>query len=118
MIRQAIFLAVTVLLFSCHPRQKFDQADWSEVADLMTFPKRNSMIDDLTTNIPLKGKKYSELIALLGEPQGKNDSGLQISYDVDVDYGSDIDPVYTKSLHFHFGKDSIVKAFEVEEWRK
>ncbi len=39
-------------------------------------------------------------------------------YDIDIDYGSDIDPVYSKTLTFQFDKDSIVKTFEVKEWNK
>jgi hypothetical protein len=76
------------------------------------------MIDDLTKNYALKGKKYHEIVELLNIPQGKGDNDLQIFYDVDVDYGSDIDPVYSKALSIQFDKDSIVKTFEVQEWKK
>jgi hypothetical protein len=76
------------------------------------------MIDDLTKNYALKGKKYHEIVELLNIPQGKGDNDLQIFYDVDVDYGSDIDPVYSKTLCIQFDKDSIVEMFEVEEWKK
>lgn len=46
MTRQFIFLSLTVSLFSCHTKQKFDKAKWAEVADLMTFRNRKYMIDD------------------------------------------------------------------------
>lgn len=118
MTRQFIYLLITVLLSSCQAKQKFDKMRWAEVADLMTFPNRESMIDELTNNFQLKGKNYNEIIELLGQPQGKGENDLQIFYDIDVDYGSDIDPIYTKTLNFQFDKDSIVKTFEVKEWKK
>lgn len=118
MTRQFIFLLIATSLFSCQTQKKFDKVKWAEVADLMTFPNRKFMVDDLTKNIQLKGKQYNEIIDLLGQPQGKGDNDLQMFYDIDVDYGSDIDPVYSKTLTFQFDKDSIVKTFEVKEWRK
>ena len=105
-------------IFSCQTKQKFDKVKWAEVADLMTFPNRKLMIDDLANNFKLKGKKYEEIVDLLGQPQGKGDNDLQIFYDIDVKYGSDIDPVYTKTFNFQFDKDSIVKTVEVKEWKK
>ncbi len=118
MTRQFIFFLIAVSLFSCQTRQKFDKVKWAEVADLMTFPNRKSMIDDLTNNFQLKGKRYNEIIELLGQPQGKGDNDLQTFYDIDVDYGSDIDPVYSMTLAFQFDKDSVVKTFKVKEWKK
>jgi hypothetical protein len=76
------------------------------------------MIDDLIKNYELKGKKYHEIIELLDRPQGKEDNDLQIFYDIDVNYGRDIDPVYSKTLMFQFDKDSVVNMFKVEEWKK
>ena len=84
----------------------------------MTFPHRKYMIDDLVQNYQLKSKTYHELVELLGQPQSKLDSTLQVFYDIDVDYGWDIDPVYTKTLSIVFDKDTIVKSFEVQEWKK
>ena len=76
------------------------------------------MIDDLVKNYQLIGKNYKELVDLLGKPQSKIDNNLYVFYDIDVDYGWDIDPVYTKTLSIGFDKDTIVKSFEVQEWRK
>jgi hypothetical protein len=118
MARHLIFLFLTLILFSCQRHEKFDKAKWAEVGDAMTFPNRKYMIDDLVRNYQLKGKKYSEIVELLNEPQSKLDSTLQVFYDIDVDYGSDIDPVYTKTLSIVFDKDTIVKSFEVQEWKK
>lgn len=113
-----LLLAITVTIYSCQQKQKFEKTKWAEVADLMTFPHRKYMIDDLVQNYQLKGKTYHELVELLGQPQSKLDSTLQVFYDIDVDYGWDIDPVYTKTLSIVFDKDTIVKSFEVQEWKK
>ena len=105
-------------LVSCHTKQKFDKTKWAEVADLMTFPNRKNMIDDLVQNYQLKGKTYQELTELLGRPQSRLDSTLQVYYDIDIDYGFDIDPVYTKTLSIQFDKDTVVRKYEVQEWKK
>lgn len=84
----------------------------------MTFPNRKYMVDDLVKNYPLKGKKLADIVQLLGKPQSKLDSTLQIFYDIDVNYGSDIDPGYTKTLSIVFDKDTVVKSFKVDEWKK
>ena len=107
-----------VTLYSCQTHQKFDKVKWAEVADLMTFPNRKYMIDDLIKNYQLKGKAYKDIVKLLGQPQSNLDSTLQIFYDIDVDYGSDIDPVYTKTLFVQFDKDSTVTSYKVNEWKK
>ena len=116
--RYLFLILIALIILSCQAQKKFDKAKWAEVADLMTFPNRKHMVDDLTKNHHLEGKKYYEIIELLGQPQGKGESDLQIFYDIDVNYGSDIDPIYNKALLFQFDKDSIVKAFEIKEWRK
>jgi hypothetical protein len=116
--RQFIFLPLTLTLFSCQTQQKFDKTKWAEVADLKTFPNRKYMIDDLVNNYQLKGKKYSEIVKLLDKPQSKLDSTMEIYYDIDIAYGTDIDPIYSKTLSITFDKDTVVKSFEVEVWRK
>lgn len=113
-----LLLAFVVAFFSCQQKQKFDKTKWAEVADLITFPNRKYMIDDLVQNYQLRGKTYHELVELLGAPQSELDSTLRVHYDIDVGYGSDIDPVYTKNLSIELDKDTIVKDFEVQEWKK
>jgi hypothetical protein len=39
-------------------------------------------------------------------------------YPIITDYGSDIDPIYTKSLVLYLNKDSIITHYKVEEWKK
>ena len=118
MTRQLILLSLALTLFSCQTHQKFDKAKWAEIGDAMTFPNRKYMIDDLVKNYQLKDKKYSEIVELLDSPQSKLDSTMQIFYDIDVDFGSDIDPVYSKTLSIYFDKDTVVKSFEVNIWKK
>lgn len=74
------------------------------------------MLHDLTHNHKLAGLKYRELTDLLGQPNF-NDSNT-VGYTVEVRYGSDIDPVYTKNLNFQLTKDSVVSSFKIEEWKK
>ena len=118
LINPFILLLIVFTSFSCQTQQKFDRLKWAEVADLMTFPNRKVMIDDLVKNYHLKGKTLNQIEELLGQPQSKLDSTFKIFYDVDVNYGSDIDPIYSKTLLIEFDKDTIVKAFEVQEWKK
>jgi hypothetical protein len=74
------------------------------------------MVNDLTKNYKFNGMKYSEVINLLGMPNFKD--SVSFGYDIIIDYGSDIDPTYTKTLAFTFSKDSIITAFKVNEWKK
>ncbi|WP_155297306.1 hypothetical protein [Spirosoma aerolatum] len=104
-------------VFSCQPQQKFDKEKWNEVGDLMTFPNRKYMIDDLTQHYNLKGKTYKEVIDLLNQPQDGLDSTGQIAYNIDIDYGVE-DPVYSKRLIVHFSKDSVATGYRIHEWRK
>jgi len=111
---------IVVLLFACNDSSKqvkFDKAKWNEQTDPL-FPSsyRPQMLTDLTTNYKLVGFKYSQLIELLGTPDTKDSSSL--SYKIVVDYGHDIDPVYTKDLDFTFSKDSTITSFKVDEWKK
>ena len=112
------FVALIFFLLSCDNKQiKFDKNKWNEQTDPL-FPSsyRPKMLKDLTSNYKLAGFKYSQLIALLGIPDNKDSSSL--SYKIVVDYGHDIDPVYTKNLDFIFSKDSIITSVKVNEWKK
>src|SRR4051794_275781 len=91
-------LCCAVLLFSCNniQQEKFDKVNWYRPADPAFPPShRKNMLKDLTTNYKLTGIKYSELINLLGEPNFIDSSSF--GYEVDVDYGHDIDPIYIKN---------------------
>jgi len=109
---------LTISTFSCQSHQKFDKIQWAKEGDLKTFPNRKYMVDDLVENYNLKGKKFRFLVDLLGKPQSELDSNMEIVYDIDIDYGSDIDPIYSKDLYIEFDKDTIVKDYSVREWKK
>jgi hypothetical protein len=121
-----MLFVVFLTIFSCHlnPQtscrgmEKFNREKWSEVADLMSFPNRNCMVDDLVHNYNLKGKTLNKIIHLLGEPQYPIDSTMEIGYKVEEDFESDIDPVYTKILSIRFDSDTLVENVEIEEWKK
>lgn len=73
-------------------------------------------LGDLLSNYKLVGMKYSDLIKLLGNPD--NGDSVSISYQIELDYGFDIDPVYSKKLYFFFANDSVVTSYEMKEWKK
>jgi hypothetical protein len=60
------------------------------------FPPRDreKMLRDLFSNYKLVGIKYSDLTKLLGTPD--NGDSVSVSYEIELDYGFDIDPIYSK----------------------
>ncbi len=112
-----IFL-IAIIISSCKDREiKFDKAKWQQNEDAgQPSSYRKHMLKDLVTNYKLAGMRYSEIIGLLGEPNFKDSSSF--GYNIVVDYGHDIDPVYTKTLDFTFSKDSVITSFKVDEWKK
>ena len=117
LLRNLLLFIVLFGLFSCKDfgQIKFDKGKWRTTDD-MEFSYRNKMLKDLTTNYKLVGLKHSQIIDLLGEPNFSDSSSF--AYQVIEDYGSDIDPVYTKNLDFEVSKESIITAFKIEEWKK
>ena len=113
-----LLLVFLMTFTACHQKQKFDKTKWQEVGDLMTFPNRNAMVDDVAQNYNLKGKTLNDITGLLGQPQYPLDSTMEIGYKIDEDYGTDIDPIYTKTLLIQFDKDTTVKNVEIKEWKK
>jgi hypothetical protein len=73
------------------------------------------MLHDVVTNHKLKGLKYKELVSYLGSADAVEES--KVYYNIIIGYGFDIDPVYTKDLVFTLSPDSVVKSFQVVEWR-
>jgi len=105
-----------LFLSSCQTR--FDKAKWNIQTDRVFPPDyRNGMINDLTKNYKLVGLKYSQLIQLLGTPDGRD--GNRIYYNIDLKYAFlSPDPNYSKNLWFMYSKDSIITSFKVEVWNK
>jgi hypothetical protein len=113
-----LLIVLTVCLISCQQNKKFDKEKWAELGDLGTYPNRQSMLDDLISSHKLVGRSFSETIDLLGEPVFSNGQANTFHYDIDVDYGYDIDPIYVKTMSFQFNIDSIITSYRVNEWRK
>ncbi len=112
-----LFVLLTFLLSSCTNEIKFDKTKWDKQPDLgFTPPYRNKMLPDLTKNYKLVGLKYSQLIEILGKPNFVDKNSL--GYAIIIDYGHDIDPIYTKNLYFTISKDSLITSLQVEEWKK
>lgn len=41
-----------------------------------------------------------------------------LTYNIVLNYGDDIDPVYSKNLDIFFSKDSIITSYKITEWKK
>jgi hypothetical protein len=114
----SLLLLMLVLLFSnisCNT--KFDKKQWADQVEPGSPPSsRSKMVDDLITNHKLIGLSCTQLTEYLGPPDYKDSN--TITYEIIVDYGSDIDPVYTKNLEFAYSKDSLITSFRKVEWKK
>ncbi|WP_295650949.1 hypothetical protein [uncultured Mucilaginibacter sp.] len=118
--KQFAIILCFLLLVSCGqypPKIKFDRKLWDEKLD-WDYPNREFMIDDLVKNHRLKGLTYKQLVDSLGEPANFGDTTNIVSYEIITDFGSDIDPVHTKTLVIQMNKDSVTTGFKIEEWNK
>lgn len=107
-----------VALLSCSNTQ-FEKRAWEYRDDLGEYPNRKKMLKDLLQNHKLKGLTYKELIKTIGSNDNfKNGNSGLIYYNIEEDYGTDIDPVYIKNLVFIFNNDSIVADYRIQKWRK
>jgi hypothetical protein len=111
--KRALYCILVFLLFSCH--QKFNKRLWEYRDDLGMYPYRKGMLDDVLKTVTIKGRSYSQIVSSLGESTGLQDGKLY--YNIVIDYGSDIDPVYGKDLIILFNNNSIATGYEVKEWR-
>ena len=111
--RNFILLILLTALFSCN--QKFNKKLWNERADIGNYPNRKTMIDDLIKNKVLKGLTYEQIADSLGTPDDMVNDTLY--YNIDLDYGSDIDPVYGRDLLVYINRDCKVTGFKVKEWK-
>ncbi len=117
--RLICILTILTILTSCENQLKFDSKKWNEYQDLEVYPYRELMLRDIVDNKRLLGLKYQSIIDSLGLPEKYIDKAEnELWYLVTVNYGTDIDPVYTKHLTLTVNGDSIVDKVEVKEWRK
>lgn len=100
---------MSIFIASCDNNEKFDKAKWQEQGDLRIYTHRKSMLHDLINNHKLTGLSYGQLINLIGEPENYTEKEKDILYyDIETDYGNDIDPIYTMTLQFKLTNDSTV----------
>lgn len=115
-----IYLYTIILSFtSCKPEQtKFNQTQWKTRNDI-DYNHRELMIDDLAKNYLKPGIKFHEIENLLGKNDFVNEQdSLQLQYEIYVDYGSDIDPIETKTLIVNFDSDSTLTKIRIDHWEK
>lgn len=114
-----ILQVIIILIFitSCNQNIDFEKTKWNEQSD-PTYPSiyRPLMLKDLTINHKLLGLNCAQLFKYLGNPDDKEANS--ITYTIAVDYGNDIDPVYSKDLTFFYSKDSVITSFKIAEWKK
>ncbi|WP_316785316.1 hypothetical protein [Pedobacter frigiditerrae] len=110
------FLIVVFFILACNRQIKFDKKDWATREDMFPCACREFMVEDLKKNYKLTGISEKQLIKLLGKPD-LIDTSI-ISYELIVDYGYDIDPIYIKSLDFKVDSNKNVINFEIKEWKK
>ncbi len=103
-----------MLTVSC--QQRFNSEKWKIVEDLRTYPFRDRMVADVVENKNFIGLEYKQVIDSLGHPSSMRKN--KIYYSIEVNYGADIDPVYTKDLVLTINKDSLVTEIKIEEWKK
>ena len=114
---QKLFIVLVLFLFACQSTEtKFDRKKWNECPDGFC-DYRETMVRDLMINHLHEGMPVNQLEQLLGKPDFKlNHAKNKIAYNIFVDYGTDIDPVETKTLEFDI-KDSIIVDFRLEHWK-
>ena len=118
-----IYILIFTLLFTLHSCKdkniSFEKTGWNQDKDGIPCPPlREEMLDDLLQNHDLKGLTYKQLIDKLGEPsicETCNDNTL--NYEIVVEYNFDIDPVYIKTLEFHYNQDSIITDWKIIEFK-
>ena len=74
------------------------------------------MVDDIIQNKKFIGLNFSQILDSLGQPTLLEN--MQIFYLVKTDYGTDIDPVYSRDLVLTINKDSVVTGVSIKEWKK
>jgi len=73
--------------------QAFNKAEWADGDEGFGYPKRRYMLNDLIENHKIRGLTYKQLIDTVGQPHIDSGSN-EAYYNIVLDYGWDIDPVY------------------------
>lgn len=111
--KKSCILFLILLCFSC--QQKFNKRLWEYRDDMGMFPNRELMLDDVLKHVKIKGRSYKQIVTSLGETTGITDGKLY--YNIALDYGWDIDPLYSKDLIIYFNRDSVATGYKVQEWK-
>ncbi len=113
-----VILTILFLLTSCGVKQmEFEKYKWNERFDGF-YEYRENMVQDLMENHLEKGMEFKRVIELLGEPGNyQNKKENEITYEIMVDYGWNIDPMEGKELYIEFDKDSTVTNFKLKHWK-
>lgn len=97
---------------------EFEQNKWKTIDDI-NYNHREFMIQDLTDHYLKPGIKYNEVSKLLGENYNeRSGDSIQFQYEIYVDFGTDIDPVETKTFVVNFTSDSALVNTRIDYWRK
>jgi len=121
MIKQlhTITFLISIFLISCEQKQvKFEQNKWKTLDDI-NYNHREFMIQDLKENYLKPGIKYKEVEKLLGGNYNeRSEDSIQLQYEIYVDFGTDIDPVETKTFIVNFNSDSVLVNTRIDHWSK
>ncbi|MGO4771133.1 hypothetical protein ACEN2I_05685 [Flavobacterium sp. W22_SRS_FK3] len=114
-----IIFLISILLISCELKQvKFEEKKWKLRNDI-DYNYREFMIKDLKENYLKPGIKYKEVGKLLGENYNeRSEDSIQLQYEIYTDFGTDIDPVETKTFIVNFNSDSIFVNTRIDHWSK
>ena len=65
------------------------------------------------------GIQFYEVENLLGKSEFADEQdSLQLQYEIYVGYGSDIDPIETKTIIINFDSDSTLTKIRIKHWKK
>lgn len=107
-----------IALAACGARQaKFNKETWNDRDDFF-YANRKIMVTDLMESHLREGMPYQEVIELLGKPEKYSNMEVnEIAYEIEVDYGWNIDPVSGSNLIIKLANDSTVSEFELVKWK-
>lgn len=110
---------VILMIISCAQQLKFDRENWLVKTDLNQYPYRESMLPDLVNNQKLQGKRYSDIISMLGTPEaGLVERPREMYYLITPGNTAGFDPVSPKYLVIYLTPDSTVTNYKVVQWMK
>lgn len=115
------YIAIIFILFfsSCSFNQeKYNKQKWNLKDDVGYYSYREPMLKDLLENHKIKGLNITELEKLFGKIEIDSSNKKEVFFNVVVDFGWDIDPVYTKDLIIILDNNSIAKDYKIIEWNK